>query len=463
MRISAYFSGALLVLLLLGAGFHLFAWRSEIAPVTPAEATSFDVGTVRKGASLAAIGNCSSCHTTPGGESFAGGLPIRTPFGTIYSTNITPDEETGIGRWSEAAFIRAMREGVDRQGRHLYPAFPYDHFTLVTDEDNRAIYAYLMTRRPVRARPPENELPFPLNVRTILAGWKLLFFEEGVFQPDPSRGDAWNRGAYLAEGLGHCGACHTPRNQLGARRTDRHWAGGQSQGWTAYPINAESPAPVPWDQSALTFYLRHGWHEAHGVSRGPMAEVTNNLGTVPHEEVATIAAYTAEVMGTPSPQRQDRAKELLAASPTGRGVGPSGDTQAVPSGAEGDGAPGGRIYASACASCHDSGRPLPFGGLPFSLSTAVNAANPQNIINVTLFGLPPANGQASAVMPAYGGVLSDEQMVALLDHLRARYTDKPAWEGLMELVRNTRSGAHYVTVMPADALEQSPGPLGVEK
>ncbi len=239
------------LLVVVGAGgFVALAWRSEIADPTRRRA-KHEPRRGEAGAELAAVGNCVVCHTAPGGRPFAGGLALPTPFGTIYSTNITPDPETGIGRWSEAAFQRSMREGVDRQGRHLYPAFPYDHYTRVSDEDNRALYAYLMTREPVSAEPPANELPFPLNVRMVLAGWKLLFLREGAYEPDPAQSAEWNRGAYLAEGLGHCGACHSPRNAFGAVKTgEDHLAGGESEGWTAYALNHASPAPIPWDVDA---------------------------------------------------------------------------------------------------------------------------------------------------------------------------------------------------------------------
>ncbi len=160
-------------------GFVAYAWRSPIPPIETPTAESFDSSSVRRGAQLAALGDCATCHTAPGGETFAGGRPVLTPFGTIYSTNITPDP-TGIGHWSQAAFQRAMREGVDREGNHLYPAFPYDHFTLVNDADSAALYAFMMTRQPVEARTQENHLPFPLNMRFILAGWKLLFFHKGI-------------------------------------------------------------------------------------------------------------------------------------------------------------------------------------------------------------------------------------------------------------------------------------------
>ena len=153
-------------------------------------------------------------------------MPLPTPFGTIFSTNITPDAETGIGTWSEVAFARSMREGVDREGRYLYPAFPYDHFTHGTDDDIRAIYAFLMSRPAIRSAAPTNDLVFPLNFRHLVAGWNILFLDRGPLQPDASKSAEWNRGRYLADGLGHCGACHTPRNVLGAEKKGSVFAGG---------------------------------------------------------------------------------------------------------------------------------------------------------------------------------------------------------------------------------------------
>jgi mono/diheme cytochrome c family protein len=398
----------------------------------------------------------------PGNKAFAGGLGIPTPFGTIYSTNITPDPETGIGRWSEAAFQRAMREGVDREGNHLYPAFPYDHFTIVTEEDNSALYAYLMTREPVSATAPANDLPFPLNIRLLLAGWKLLYFEEGVFQPRDGESAEWNRGAYLAEGLGHCGACHTPRNALGAEDRDRHFSGGEAEGWQAYAIDENSPAPIPWDHEGLAFYLRHGWHEMHGVSRGPMAEVTGNLGALPDEDVDAIALYVASLMGEPSAERREQADALVEQLGKNPATAIAADSQSVQQVAAGE-ASGEAIYLAACATCHESGRPLPFGGLHFALSTAVQAPDPQNIINVTLFGLPPADGEPSAVMPAFVSVLSDEEMAALLAYMRERFSDRPAWTGLVEQVRATRTGEYRVSIRPSDGIERAPMNVGAEE
>src|SRR5579875_1119449 len=207
--------GLVVVLAIAFGAFYAWQWREEL-PATTISVSSFDPGIVAKGAQLAAIGSCAVCHTSSRGKPYAGGFPVQTPCGVVYATNITPDRDTGIGTWSEEAFRRAMREGVGRKGTHFYPAFPYDHFTKVTDGDISALYAFLMTREPVHQpnRPPQ--LTFPLNWRIFAAAWQLLFLNTGAYQNDPKQSAEWNRGAYLVEGLGHCGACHTPRNRLGA-------------------------------------------------------------------------------------------------------------------------------------------------------------------------------------------------------------------------------------------------------
>lgn len=441
-RFIAGFAAVVLVAALAGAaGFAAIAWKPEIAPAKPPDPAGFDPAAVRRGAELAAVGNCNVCHTAPGGRVFAGGLPMPTPFGTIHSTNITPDPETGIGRWSEEAFLRSMREGVDREGRHLYPAFPYDHFTLATDRDIGAIYSFLMTRAPVRAETPANDLPFPLDNRMILAGWKLLFLREGPYRPDPEKSGEWNRGAYLVEGLGHCGACHTPRNALGATERDRHLAGAETQGWYAYALDGGSPAPIPWTVESLYSYLRRGWHAHHGVSRGSMAPVTANLAGVPESDVHAIAAYIASTMGEPGPERHRRAEALLDEAKRRPAAPPAaGDSQAVPA-VRGEDEPGALLYAGACAGCHDGGRGAPYGGLDLALSSGVNGPTPLNAINVVLDGLPAAEGRRGAIMPGFRDVLTDGQVAALLGYMRSRFTDRPAWEGLDEEVLRVREGS----------------------
>lgn len=428
--------GVFTLILLAGSAFLAYAWRSEIAPIDPPDRAAFDRTQIERGRDLMAIGNCASCHTAEGGSILAGGRPFETPFGKIYAPNITPDPETGIGRWSQAAFQRSMREGVDREGRHLYPAFPYDHFTLVTDEDNRALYAFLMSRRPVKAETPANDLPFPFNIRMTVAGWKLLYFKQGVYKPDSARSAEWNQGAYLAEGLAHCGACHTPRNQLGAEKPDEHFNGAEIGGWYAYAINSRSTAPVVWTPDALTFYLRNGWHDAHGMARGSMAPVAENLATVPEEDVRAIANY----IGAMTQQAAPSGNIGKAPPPKTKNLTSADSLKSPPSAAaEGAGETGGQIYAAACASCHESGRPLPFGGIDLALSTAIHGASPRNLINVTLYGLPGTAGEQSPIMPGFAGSLTEQQIEALVIYLRSRFTQRPVWPDVAEIIREARN------------------------
>ncbi|SDJ14727.1 MULTISPECIES: cytochrome c [Bradyrhizobium] len=402
-------------------------WRPAIAAIDPPAPSSFDSALVKRGRDLAAIGNCNNCHTVRGGKDFAGGLAVPTPFGTIYSSNITPDAETGIGRWSEAAFRRAMQSGVNRDGQHLYPTFPFDHFTHVSDDDDRALYAYLMTRRPVRAPARENDLAFPFNQRIAVAGWKVLFLRHGSYQPDSTKSAEWNRGAYLVEGLAHCGACHTPRNALGAEKTQASFAGGDVDNWHAYAINSQSSAPVPWDAEALFRYLRQGWHPDHGVARGPMAEVVSNLSEVPESDVRAIATYMAGVFGAPTEARKRRGDEVLAQA-NSRPAQPAND--GTTSGAQ--------IYAAACAICHATDRAPPFGGIDLALSTALTSPDARNAANIVLSGIRPTAGERSPIMPGFADSMSDGQIVAVLDYLRARFGNAPPWTNTADIVRDIR-------------------------
>ena len=454
----------------LATGFAVYAWESPIGPVSLVRAASLDPSLVKRGRELAAIGNCVTCHSAPGGKPFAGGLPLETPFGTIYSTNITPDAETGIGRWPETAFVRAMRKGVGIGGEHLYPAFPYDHFTLVSDEDNAALFAYFQSLKPVAQENRANDLPFPFNIRMAVAGWKLLLFREGAYRPDAARSAEWSRGKYLAEGLGHCGACHTPRNFLGAENRGEHFAGAELEGWYAYAINKDSPAPVPWDGEKLAFYLARGFHPLHGVSRGTMASVTANLGTAPQADVAALAGYVASVMDSPSEAAKARGTQALrraglasegepavSGETTSAIAGaPSGDSQAVPQGGAAN-EEGNAIYNAACAICHEAGRALPQGGLNLHLSTAMRGPNPQNVINVTLWGLPAAAGEEGPVMPGFRNALTPEQTTALLTFLRAAFgAGEPPWASLEERVRDTLEGKTHVTLTRSDGTAAAP-------
>ena len=429
-------TGSFVFLALVALAFVAYAWRPAIEPVEPPSRSSFDPALIARGAHLALSGNCNVCHTAEGRPPYAGGRPLQTPFGTIYSTNITPDPATGIGRWSEAAFRRAMREGVDRRGRHLYPAFPYDHYTRMTDEDIAAVYAFLMTRATVSAEPPANDVAFPANIRMSLAGWKLLFLKPGAYEPDSSKDAAWNRGAYLVQGPGHCGACHTPRNFLGAEKRREFLAGGLSEGWNAPPLNPASATPEPWTAQALEQYLRHGITERHAIVAGPMVPVVRNLSAIPEEEIKAIAAYLVTyTTPTQAAQRErqdlpDRAA-LDAVSPVippPPGAGERDET----------GNKGRAIYVDACGICHDSGRDTPSSGsaLHLALATALHLPEPRNLIKIIREGITPPEGEPGRWMPGYAGALTDEQMTALVRYLRADFAKASAWRNVPDEVRN---------------------------
>ena len=386
-------------------------WHPAIAAIAPPPRAAFSPDTVARGATLAAIGDCSVCHTADGGRPYAGGRGLPTPFGTIYVTNITPDPDTGIGRWPEAAFRRAMRDGIDREGRHLYPALPYPHFTRATDADIDALYAFLMTRQPVQATVPPNRLPFPLNVRTTLAGWNLLFLRPGAWTPDPAQSPEWNRGAYLVEAVGHCGACHTPHNALGAERDTQALGGGVAEGWSGHPLQAGSPAAQPWTVDELADYLATGLSAQHGAAAGPMLAVTRELSHVPIADVHAIAAYIASQMPRSTPQPTTR--EAAAEDP---------------------------VFSGACAACHAATAPMTRAGAPsLALSTTVNAPSPRNAIRVILHGIAPREDAPSLIMPSFDAALSDQQVADLVRYVRARYSSQPPWTGIEADVRAARA------------------------
>ena len=392
-----------------------------IERIDPPSRASFDALAIARGQALDAIANCGVCHTSEHGKPFAGGRPFETAFGTIYATNITPDPQTGIGRWSEAAFRRALHEGLDRGGHHLYPVFPYDHYTKLTGDDVAALYAYVMTRDPVRAEVPPNRVSFPYNVREFIAVWKGLYFEPGRFTPDPAQSAQWNRGAYLVEGAGHCGACHTPRNSLGAEIRDRHFAGGETGTWHAPALNRESPSPVPWTASALETYLRTGLPDNHAIAAGPMAPVVHNLASASADDTSAMAAYVAFWMGASSTDARGAPAPVRA--PDKRDVG--GDTTT-----------GAAIYAGACGICHDAGRTASSGGaLQLSLAIGPALPTPGNLIHLILEGVTPPEGEPGRFMPGFAGALREDQMTALLQYLRTEYGGKPPWPNLGEELR----------------------------
>lgn len=442
-RMLRRFLLVLLILILIAAGVvAAISWRTAIAPIDPPARASFESAAIERGAQLAAIGDCVTCHTAPGGRAYAGGYPLRTQFGTIYGTNITPDPDTGIGRWSLAAFTRALREGVDRDGRHLYPVFPYDHFTLIGDEDIQALYAFLMTREPVRAEPPSNDIAFPMSFRPLVAGWKLLFFEPAAFRSDTAKGDEWNRGAYLVRGLAHCGACHTPRNVLGAEKKKQPLAGGAAEGWHAPAIDASSRAPVPWTAESLFSYLRRGTDPEHETAAGAMTPVVHNLSGVPESEVRAIASYVASVMGEPDADRQRRGRTALTAARDAESA-PGGVTpEPQAQGSDNVMQAGATLYTASCAVCHGAASRNPgapsANALHLALASSLSLPNASNFVRIVLQGMAPTDGEPGAFMPGFAGAYTDAQVAALASYLRVTYTDRPAWKNLEREVRKVR-------------------------
>jgi mono/diheme cytochrome c family protein len=405
--------------------FLALAWRPAIAPIDPPAKASFSAELIAKGEVLAGAGYCAVCHTRQGGQLFAGGYPMPTPFGTIYSTNITPEPETGIGRWSLEAFTRAMHEGISRDGSHLFPAFPYDHFTKVWDDDVKALYAYLMTRPPVRTPALANTIPFPLNIRVFQEGWKILSFRSGRFEPVVGKSAEWNRGAYLALGLSHCGACHTPRNLLGAEKTGDAYAGAVVDNWIAPPLTAANPAPVPWTQEELRSYLRNGMSVLHGTTAGPMSPVVHGLAALPESDVQAIATYFADI-----DHADDRLASADPAVVRAMSYAPLGTGQEFDADA--------RLYLAACASCHYNSGHAPLAVRPdLALNSALSLPDPTNLIQVVLRGVGAEEGIPGVVMPSFAA-LSDADLARIAAYLRRTRTNLPPWPDLEKKIAAMR-------------------------
>lgn len=397
----------------------LLVWKPAIAPISPPAAASFDAQTRLAGARVVALGDCIVCHTAKGGKPFAGGLPLATPFGTLYATNITPDVETGIGSWSLEAFTRAVRHGVSRDGHLLYPAFPYIHFTRMSDGDIAAAYAYLMTREPVNAVAPANDLIFPLNFRPPLAFWNILFLRSGEEAADASKDAMWNRGKLLVDGLGHCASCHSPLNAIGGEKLGHAFDGGIVDGWEAPPLNALGTAPKPWTQQQLVTYLRSGRASEHGAAAGPMLPVVRDLATVPEEDVQAIATYILSIQ---------KAQPAVTAT-VANGTDPSPAAQR-----------GAILFGASCAQCHGPAAPMQsIGERPtLAFSTAVNATTPRNAAQMILSGNGWHGEDSMNYMPAFSEIYSDQQIADLVSYIRATYSQRGEWKDVEEMVAEVR-------------------------
>lgn len=415
-------------------GFLAYAYEPSIEPIDRPAAAAFTPELVEKGRILAAAGDCATCHTAPGRPPYSGGLGLPTPFGVLYTTNITPDPQYGIGNWSKQAFRRAMHEGVRRDGAHLYPGFPYTAYKNVTEPDVDAIYAYLMTREAAPVAPPENGIVFPFNFRFFQAGWKMLFFDSTPLEADQTKSAQWNRGAYLAEGLGHCSSCHTPRNLLGAEKqgSDRY-GGAVVEGWFAPALTSQTGSPLPWSKNELNTYLRTGASPLHGVAAGPMAPVVaDGLAELPDTDIAALATYFADHIK--APDRVETREIVEALKP--RITKPLSELASR----------GETIFSSGCAACHYN-KP---GEAPnvlrpdMALNTAATGPDPSTLIQAILNGVSKPHGNQQVFMPGYANSLGDEDIAAIAAYLHETYATpigakSPAWDDLVATTKTLRA------------------------
>ncbi|MCG5072702.1 c-type cytochrome [Paraburkholderia tagetis] len=396
------------------------AWEAPLDSVSTPSPPAGDAVAVGQGARLAAIGDCMACHTAQGGQPLAGGQALQTPYGVIYSTNISPDKNTGIGSWSLEAFARAMRRGVSRDGHLLYPAFPYPDFTHTSDADIAALYAWLMSREPANAPAPHNDLKFPLGFRPVMAMWNLLFLHPGAEAPSP-RPEAPEvaRGRYLVESLGHCGACHTPLGRLGAEQRNRALQGGTIEGWDAPALTDLSTRPMPWTQTQLVSYLRTGYASEHGAAAGPMRSVTRALADASVSDVQAIAAYLMVMQPAPPVAPANSAASATTASTPRVPLTPGSSS-------------GASLFAAACASCHGEGTPMEMSGDSPSLSrsTSINADSPRNLVRIMLDGIDWQGSEAAHFMPPFAQTFTDAQIAELANYTRTRFTARGPWPTL---------------------------------
>ena len=368
---------------------------------------------VQRGEYLARAGDCIACHTAPEGKLFAGGRAMATPFGTIYTTNITPDPATGIGRWTPDQFYESMHSGRSPTLGLLYPAMPFASYTKVTRADSDAIFAYLRSIAPVAQQNRANDLRFPYNNRSLVIGWRTLFFTEGEYKPNPSQSAEWNRGAYLVEGLGHCGMCHTPINALGGSSESKAFEGGliPMQDWYAPSLTSNREAGLgDWSIEEIADYLRTGISR-RGAVYGPMAEVVyNSLQYLSEEDTRAMAVYLKSIgQGTPptpatSPIPSEESSLLLSLGKT--------------------------VYDAQCASCHGArGEGAPPHWPPLAGNQSIQMTSAVNPIRMVLNGgYPPgtAGNPRPYGMPPFAQLLSDNEVAAVVTYIRVSWGNRGA-------------------------------------
>jgi mono/diheme cytochrome c family protein len=396
-RTARRIAGATIASLILASGL-IASSRAQNKVGTSLDPQNF--GQIERGQYLAIAGDCTSCHSVPGsGQPFAGGRSIETPFGIVVGANITPDSETGIGAWSDESFVRALREGKGHDGELLYPAMPYPNYTKLSESDALAIRAYLNTVRPVRNAVVSNKLPFPLDIREGMAAWNALYFTSGEFKPDSTKTAEWNRGAYLVEGLGHCGACHTPKSALGGDDRAHTFQGYALQGWFAPNITNDNERGLGgWSVADIVAYLKNG-HNSTSASTGIMAEeITLSSSHMTDADLTAIATY-------------------LKALPGQTASLPAGISASDPKMVAGE-----AIYADECSACHGlDGKGVPYLFPSLAGSPNVRSADPASLIRVVIEGarsVATAGEPTGPGMPSFAWKLSDDQAAAVLTYIR---------------------------------------------
>jgi mono/diheme cytochrome c family protein len=375
----------------------------------PASLTQASI--VARGEYLAKAADCMVCHTTEGGKEYAGGLGFKLPFGTLYSTNITPDKETGIGNYSDQDFLNAVHRGTRRDGARLYPAMPYTSYTYISDADALAIKAYLFSLPPVSAEAPANTLAFPFNQRWAMIFWSALFNPDTRFMPDTSKSPEWNRGAYLAEALAHCGECHTPRNLAFSLNNRQKFAGAITAGWRAFNISSDKATGVgAWHDDDLISYLSIGHAAGHGSASGPMGEaVDHSFSQFAPEDIRAVVAYLRSV---PPITSTDLPATTAPPAPASHKDGGTADAR------------GKMVFEGACVSCHGWSGESPVS--PVATLTgawAVNDPGATNVAQIVISGTK-RNAPGAISMPAFGDAYSDDEIAAVANYVTARFGSK---------------------------------------
>ena len=370
---------------------------------------------VARGEYLARAADCEACHTVAGRAPFAGGLAFKLPFGTLYSPNITPDKETGIGGWSDSDFLNAVHKGMAPDGTRLYPAFPYAAYTMMTDDDALAIKAFLFSLPAVHAPASPNTFAFPFNQRWLMVFWSAFFNSDHRFMPNPDQSPQWNRGAYLAEAMAHCGDCHTPRNLMQALDNRRKFAGAVASGWKAYDITQDKSSGIGgWSGESLAAFLAGGHAQGYGTASGPMGEaVDKSLMHLAPEDISALVTYLRTVPAVADP--------VLPAPKT---------TPAPVSYRDGVAQANGRgkaIFAGACQGCHGwTGESPVLTYASFTGGRAVNDPSARNVAQAILHGVTRNSPQGPVVMPAFGQAYSDVEIAALANYVTARFGATPS-------------------------------------